>query len=137
MRNPRVKVYSTLKKAFAKEKTMHEIEYDLHHKIMKGDGGDNIKNVLTENGSKLRQKPVSERLIEHTYSMGLGEDIKSRYEENRKLIDFREIPKEYREQIESAYSQPIVGSKARVFNYLTSKKLVRIGSFINAIDDFC
>lgn len=137
MRNPRVKLYSNLKKKFEEDKTLYEIEYELHEKFLKGDSGDNINNVFHPLAdSPARQKPVTKRLIEHTYEMGLGQDIKDRYEQNKSLIDLREIPEEYKAMIEAAINKEVKGSKARIWNYLASKKLNRIGSFIKDVEDF-
>lgn len=137
-RNPRVRVYSNLKKKFAPEKTLWEIELDLHKKLLKGDPGDNINNVFHAlEDTPARQKPVTERLVEHTYECGLGQDIKERYEQNKKLIDLREIPEEYCALIDEAINTPVKGSKARIFNYLASRKLNRVGSFIKDVEDFC
>lgn len=137
MRNPRVKLWSNLKKKFEEDQTLIEIEFDLHKKIMKGDGGDNIPNVFTPlEGKEGRQKPVSQRLLEHTFENGVGIDLKTRYQENKTLIDLRYIPEEYKVLIEESLNSDIVGSKARIWNYLTSKKLNRIGSFIKDVESF-
>lgn len=137
LRNPRVKLWSNLKKKFEPDHTLHEIEFLLHKKLMKGDGGDNIPNVFTPlEGKEGRQKPVTERLLNYTFESGVGFDLKERYEQNRKLIDLRCIPDEYKVLIQDSLNNPIEGSKARIWNYLTSKKLNRIGSFLSDLDDF-
>lgn len=137
LRNPRVKLWSNLKKKFEEDQTIHEIELDLHKKILKGDGGDNIPNVLGPLiGREGRQKPVSQRLVEYTFENGVGSDIRERYEQNKSLIDLRYIPEEYKRMIDEALNIEIQGNKARVWNYLTSRKLNRIGSFVKDIEDF-
>ena len=136
LRNPRVRLYSNIKKKFEEDETLYEVEINLHKKIMKGDGGDNIGNVMHPLTYDGRQKPVTQRLLDHTFENGVGPTLMERYKENQKLIDLRMIPDEYKTQIEDALNNPVQGSKARIWNYLTSKKLNRIGTFLNDIDVF-
>ena len=135
-RNPNVQIYSTLKKKILEADTLYDVEFDLHCKIMKGDKGDNIRNVMSSLYETSRQPPVSQRLLDYTFSNGIGEDIKERYQENRKLIDLREIPDEYKLKIEEAMKPEIKVSKGKIFNYLSQKKLNRVGHFLSEIESF-
>lgn len=136
LRNPNVKHWSNLKKAFTPNETLYDVEISLHRKIMKGDGGDNINNVLTPLDFTGRQKPVTQRFIDQVFEQGIGETLMPRYKENQSLIDLREIPTQYKERIVAALDEPIKGNKGKVWNYLASKELQRIGSFLKDAEDF-
>lgn len=136
LRNPRVRLWSNTKKSFAENETMYDVELALHKKIMKGDSGDNINNVLTPLDFTGRQKPVTQRFIDQVLEQGVGETLMARYKENQKLIDLREIPPHLKAKIEEAAQQPVLGNKGKVWNYLSSKELQRIGSFLKDAEDF-
>lgn len=136
LRNPRVRLWSNTKKAFNSDETMYDVELALHKKIMKGDSGDNINNVLTPLDFTGRQKPVTQRFIDQCFEQGIGETLMPRYKENQKLIDLREIPQHLKDAIVLANEQPVKGSKGKIWNYLASKELQRVGSFLKDAGDF-
>lgn len=136
LRNPYVKHWSNVKKAFTPNETLYDVELALHKKIMKGDSGDNINNVLTPLDYDGRQRPVTQRFIDQVFEQGIGETLMPRYKENQKLIDLREIPDNLQRHIEASMEWPIRGSKGKIWNYLASKELQRIGSFLKDAEDF-
>lgn len=138
LRNPYVKLYSNIKKRFHPETTLYEVDKELHKKIMKGDKGDNINNVYTDlMEHDKKQSPVRQKIIDYTFEHGLAEDLKKRYSENQKLIDFRYIPDEYKRQIEESVHKPIVGSKGKVYQYLIAQNLSKTAAnWLKSINDF-
>jgi hypothetical protein len=141
--NPRVSFWDAHNKKIWPKLKEHEVAWHLHEKICNGDKGDWIPNIFSpvdafETGT--RQTPCSAINVEKLYKEGysaLGDSIKNRYIENDKLINLQLVLPEYREKIMSAYDKPVLGSKGKIFNYLTNKSLNKLGgNFIKDIGSF-
>ena len=113
-------------------KSKREIYEALMTKIVKGDPGDAITNILSPIDSfhtKTRQKAVSTEkflrpLLESTDRDWLTEEQTSRFDLNRRLIDFDYIPEEIQKDIVETYlNYNPSGNKTKVFNYLIQHKL--------------
>lgn len=141
MRNPNVSLYKPRKKVHVKEKPLHEIEYELFHKICSGDRGDHIPNVFSSLDSFVtgeRQKPATTKRIDELFQNGLGAgDILERFKTNKSLIDLRDIPKEIQAKVIEEYQKPPLGSKGKIMTYLTTKQLNKMGTnFLADINTF-
>ena len=105
------------------EKVKHPDIYRIEH-ILKGDTSDGIPNVRSPRDvfmqSGVRQKPVSKKYIDSFLNTGtVPEEDKERYEENRKLIDLREIPIEIRKNVLTAFQDAPHGNRFKLFPYLS------------------
>lgn len=113
-------------------KSVKEVNESLLTKIIKGDAGDGICNILSAPNclvDKIRQKAVSTKnllnpLLENSDHSWLTEEQQERMRINRILIDFDYIPQDIRDGIVEAYNSYVVkGSKTKVFDYLIKNRL--------------
>ena len=101
----------------------------LHEKVIRGDKGDGIPNVLSEADSFVegkKQKAVTKAKLEeliHDYALYTDKTdtpLAVRLNENRRLIDLGCIPTDIRTSIVDAYAQSPKGNRGSIFNYLMS-----------------
>lgn len=101
----------------------------LHEKVIRGDKGDGIPNVLSEADSFVegkKQKAVTKAKLEeliHDYALYTDKTdtpLAVRLNENRRLIDLGCIPHDIRTSIVEAYAQSPKGNRGSIFNYLMS-----------------
>lgn len=123
---PDVVQYRPRKKKLLVEK--NPIAY-LHEKVIRGDKGDGIPNVLSEADSFVegkRQKVVTKTKLEELirdyalYTDKADTPLAIRLNENRRLIDLGCIPSDVRTSIVEAYNQSPKGNRGSIFNYLMS-----------------
>lgn len=124
--------YSPQEKKMITTKSLKEVHDALLTKIIKGDSGDGICNILSPVNSlvdKIKQNSVSTKnflipLLENDDHSWLTEEQKERMSLNRKLIDFDYIPEDIQTNILNAYHNVEVnGNKNKVFNYLIQNKM--------------
>jgi len=127
-----VEQYSPKKGSLITVKSVKEVNESLLTKIIKGDAGDGICNILSAPNclvDKIRQKAVSTEkflnpLLENSDHSWLTEEQQERMRINRILIDFDYIPQDIRDGIVEAYNSYVVkGSKTKVFDYLIKNRL--------------
>ena len=123
-----VKQYSPLLKKFVVEE---HPRLGLVEKIVKGDKGDGVPNILSNDDcfiEGLRQTPISKkRLSEVIQYLDNPDSIQPswfrNYQRNKTLIDLTNTPKELKETILNQYSESDPWSnKGKVFPYLVEKK---------------
>lgn len=131
---PQLQKYSMVSQYAPAQKKMikvdNPIEY-IHLKILQGDKGDDIPNILSENNSfidGIRQKSVTEQVIKEwlTEPKGMKAKYKQRYEENKELIDFDSIPLDIEQGVLSAYDSAPVNGIQGLFKFFMSQKMTRI-----------
>lgn len=120
------------------KKFITDAEYDLFEHIVKGDPGDGIPNIFSDDDTFLeggkKQKPIFKAKLTEWRDLGginkpqlfckTEEDLR-KFERNQTLVDFNYIPEEYRQAIVTAYeSAPI--NTGKLFNYLVLNKLKKI-----------
>ena len=133
-RYPNVKQWSTITKKMVKG---NPTEW-LHEAIVRGQAKDGIPNVkspsdffMTEGG---RQKSITAKFIEESVATEtLDDETLRRYEENRMLIDFREIPSDLRDRINNQYESYEIPSMGGVLNYLIKS---RCANLTQHLEDF-
>jgi hypothetical protein len=113
---------------------------DLKLKVIQGDKGDGIPNVLSPDNvfvSGGRQKALTEAnlnyLLDTPHTDWTDEVAKSGFERNRTLIDFRYIPKELKEKIKAEYDTVKPQSRQKMFSYFIDKRLVNL---MDVIEEF-
>jgi len=130
-----VKQFSTITKKMVKGNP----DKWLHEAILRGQAKDGIPNIkspsdffMTEGG---RQKPISAKFIEESFNdkSSFDQELTIRYEENRKLIDFNEIPNDLSESINNLYETQTVPQMSGVLNYLIKS---RCANLTQHLEDF-
>jgi len=123
---------------------IEDIPYNLFNHICRGDSSDGIPNILNPSNcfvEGVRQKPLKETYIKEAYSYTikgqleefLGPTVFGRFQENKKLIDFRMIPDEIKEKIIDAYENYEIKPN-NVYKYLIEKQLTE--EFFLEINNF-
>ena len=134
-----VKQFSPIQKKFVKDDNPRT--YLFNH-IMKGDTGDGIPNVLSDDDtfvSDKKQTPLRKTRIaewlENSEDLRsvMPEEIFRNYQRNKKLIDLTEVPETIQENIIYNYNEQKVAMKMRVLNYLIKK---RCNQLIEVVEEF-
>ena len=104
-------------------------EYLKEH-IIRGDSSDGIPNILSEEDTFVkedkRQKPMTKKKMTE-----IKENIETykktdRWNQNKTLIDFEEIPEEIEKEIMKEYNKPCNKETNKIFPYLMENKLVEL-----------
>lgn len=132
-----IRQYSPLTKKLVVEKNP---KLELANKILKGDSGDGVPNVMSDDNVFLesrRQSILSAKKREALLDdpMALGEEVYRNYLRNKKLIDLSETPASVVNNIINTYdSQDPLSNKGKVLNYLIQKRckllIESVGEFI-------
>lgn len=112
----------------------------LQEKVLKGDSGDGVPNVLSEGdvfAKGGRQAPLRkskiEEMIEHSPLYSTDKELKERFIRNSTLIDFDYIPPEIENDILSEYNKDKDYKRGKLFNFLMSNGC---GSLVEKIERF-
>jgi len=120
-----VKQFSPMTKKFVKEDNPR---LGLMEKILKGDSGDGVPNVLSDDkvfveGRKQNVLSSKKKQILLDDPKALGEEVYRNYLRNKKLIDLSETPETVsKEIINNFMNQNPSGNKGKVFPYLVEKR---------------
>lgn len=125
LENSKIKQWSPYHKKFITKKTN---EYDLFFHVIRGDPGDGIPNIYNssfsnkqkggllcgEKSKKIRSTKIDEWKnsggFDNPKNFCHNDEIFSYYIRNKKLIDLKEIPEEYRKKIQLIFSELIAVS---------------------------
>lgn len=131
-----VKQYNPAQKKFIVSKNPME---ELKQKIINGDKGDGIPNILSPGDTfvrDIRQKVMTEAKLTNFMSKDFGEyeDENARigFSRNQTLIDLRNIPSDIQTKIINTYEETIP-VKGKILDYLIANKLK---SLIEVIEEF-
>jgi len=132
-----VKQYNPSQKKFI---TSENPEVELKEKIIGGDKGDGIPNILSPNNCfvvESRQKSITKatmtKLLNEDIANDKNEYIRAGFLRNQTLIDLSFIPKEIKEKIINNYEENKPAPKQKLFNYFVEKKLMNL---IDSIGDY-
>lgn len=131
-----VKQFSPLVKKAVKEDNPR---VNLMEKILTGDAGDGVPNVLSDDNVFVegrRQTPLSakKKAILMEDEKALGEEVYRNIQRNRKLIDLRETPAPVIKEIINIFEeQDPWNNKGKVFPYLVEKRCKRL---IEVVQEF-
>lgn len=113
--------------------------YDLFEHIVRGDSGDGIPNILSEDDvfliPELRSKPIRQmKLLEWKNKGGISNpeffckdaDMLRKFMRNRLLIDLSQMPSDIASAIKSAFENIEDHSSRKVFDYLVKHRLTKI-----------
>lgn len=101
----------------------------LFEHILKGDTGDGIPNVLSDDDtfvSNKRQKPLTQKKIDHILNDGivvLDKTADRNFLRNKQLVDLSSIPNDLTQAIIDKYHQESNKSRDKLFNYFIKFKL--------------
>lgn len=133
----KIKQYNpSLKKYIVSENPLE----DLKEKIIRGDKGDGIPNVLSPADcfvNELRQKPITKSILQKlmTTPPEQWEDAESLvgWSRNKMLIDLTMIPDEIKSKIINTYEDVKPPSRGKMFNYFVENKLTNL---MEVIEEF-
>jgi len=122
-----IKQYNPAQKKFVKsEKPLLELK----EKIIRGDKGDGIPNILSpadtfvrEVKSKAITKSILSKYLNEEYHTWQDETAKIGYSRNNLLINLDCIPGDVRNRIIEAYDNAKPAPRMKLFNYFVQKKL--------------
>ena len=107
----------------------------LENKILTGDKGDGVPNVLSADDciiTKKRQTPLTESRIAEI-KRSPSESIKRNIDRNANMIDMELIPEEYQNQILDVYNSYIPAARKELRQYFT---LYKMNAMMEYISDF-
>jgi hypothetical protein len=113
---------------------------ELKEKIIRGDKGDGIPNIFSPSDCfvrDLRQKPITQKVIEKYLAEHYGEwedeSAKVGFSRNQTLIDLRLIPGDIKEKIINTYEETVPAKRNKLLNYFIEHKLKNL---MEVIEDF-
>jgi len=133
----KVKQYNpAMKKFLVSDNPMSELK----EKIIKGDKGDGIPNILSPSDCfvrELRQTTIGkaklEKFLSENYDDWSDENAKIGYSRNQTLIDLTFIPTEIRDKIINTYDETKPAAKGKILNYFIEHKLKNL---MDVIEEF-
>lgn len=136
-RYPNVKQFSNIQKKFV-EPREGTAEDDLALKILQGDSGDGVPNVLSDDMTLTegrRQGVLSKKkklaLLEDPQA--LGTTIARQYIRNKRMIDLTSTPDDLKDKIMEEFAKPANGSIMRMMTLMTKH---RMNLMMESLSDF-
>ena len=122
-----VRQYSPIQKKFVDG----DAKENLHEKIIRGDVGDGIPNIMSDDNVLVdegrRQKPITKKKVEAWYEldpeMYCSDEMLRNYNRNRQLIDLDHIPDTIRINITKQFETIQIGDRRRLLTYFVNHKL--------------
>ena len=109
------------------------VEKELKEKIIRGDAGDGLTNILSQDDCFIigkRQTPISSKKIELWIDKNpeefCTEEMLIKYNRNKNLIDFQQIPTNIKESILNTYKKTNIGSRNSLYRYFVCMGLVNM-----------
>ena len=132
-----VKQYSPMQKKFLKSENP---TLELKEKIIRGDSGDGIPNILSPSDTfvmEIKQKSVTkgilEKLLHENHTEWEDTTQKTNYIRNQQLIDLSFIPQNIKQNIISCYEDTKPAPRKKLLEYMVQYKLKNL---ISSLEDF-
>jgi 5'-3' exonuclease len=132
-----IKQYNPAQKKFIKSENPL---LELKEKIIRGDKGDGIPNIFSPSDCfvrELRQKPITQKVIEKYLTEEISDwndDMAANgYSRNQTLIDLRLIPGDIKEKIINTYEETKPAGRSKLLNYFIEHKLKNL---MDVIEEF-
>lgn len=114
--------------------TCKDYNYTLLDHIIEGDSADSIPNIMSDADTHVNPEKRSKPLTKQkraSMKFIIPEEFKSRYEQNKKIIDMSQIPDEYRQKIIDAYKAPPPKKVGNAFEYCLKYRLGQLLKLMN------
>ena len=123
-----IRQYSPMQKKFVDSESA---ERSLHEKIIRGDVGDGIPNIMSDDNVFIdegrRQKPVTKKKVDAWYEldpdMYCTAEMLRNYKRNKQLVDLGEVPESIRINITKQFETTQVGERSRLLTYFVNHRL--------------
>ena len=123
-----VRQYSPIQKKYVDSQSA---AWSLHEKIIKGDVGDGIPNIMSDDNVFIdegrRQKPITSKKVDAWYELDpktyCNEEMLRNYNRNKQLVDLGEMPESIRINITNQFENAKVGSRKRLLTYFVNHRL--------------
>ena len=122
-----VRQYSPIQKKFVEG----DPKWSLHEKIIKGDVGDGVPNIMSDDNVFVdegrRQKPITKKKVDAWYElkpdMYCSSEMLRNYNRNKQLVDLSEVPESIRINITKRFETTTVGDRKRLLTYFINHRL--------------
>ena len=122
-----VRQYSPIQKKFVEG----DPKWSLHEKIIKGDVGDGVPNIMSDDNVFVdegrRQKPITKKKVDAWYElkpdMYCSSEMLRNYNRNKQLVDLGEVPESIRINITKRFETTKVGDRKRLLTYFINHRL--------------
>ena len=124
--SPNVKQYDPVRKKWINHDNPERF---LVEHILKGDAGDGVPNVLSDDDtfvSDKRQKPLTQKKINKIYNDGaviLDTATDRNFMRNKHMVDLSMVPESIRNQVVNKYESESGKDRSKLFNYFIAYKL--------------
>jgi len=122
-----VRQYSPMQKKFVDG----DPKWSLHEKIIKGDVGDGVPNIMSDDNVFVdegrRQKPITKKKVDAWYEidpdMYCSSEMLRNYNRNKQLVDLGEVPESICINITKQFETTVVGDRKRLLTYFINHRL--------------
>ena len=122
-----VRQYSPIQKKFVEG----DAKWSLHEKIIKGDVGDGVPNIMSDDNVFVdegrRQKPITKKKVDAWYELNpdmyCSSEMLRNYNRNKQLVDLGEVPESIRINITKRFETTKVGDRKRLLTYFINHRL--------------
>ena len=122
-----IRQYSPIQKKFIEG----DPKWSLHEKIIKGDVGDGVPNIMSDDNVFIdegrRQKPITKKKVDAWYEldpdMYCSSEMLRNYNRNKQLVDLGEVPESIRINITKQFETTAVGDRKRLLTYFINHRL--------------
>ena len=122
-----VRQYSPMQKEFVEG----DAKWSLHEKIIKGDVGDGVPNIMSDDNVFVdegrRQKPITKKKVDAWYEidpdMYCSSEMLRNFNRNKQLVDLSEVPESICINITKQFETVAVGDRKRLLTYFINHRL--------------
>jgi 5'-3' exonuclease len=122
-----VRQYSPIQKKFVEG----DAKWSLHEKIIKGDVGDGVPNIMSDDNVFVdegrRQKPITKKKVDAWYEidpdMYCSSEMLRNFNRNKQLVDLSEVPESICINITKQFETVAVGDRKRLLTYFINHRL--------------
>ena len=132
-----IRQYNPVLKKFI---TCNDPDKFLAEHILKGDAGDGIPNILSDDNCFVlgsRQKPMTQKKMDDLIKLGLDDKMdhpnSRNYMRNKQLIDLTQVPEGIKLQILESYDEQANKKSSNLLNYFIANRLKNL---TESIQDF-
>ena len=122
-----VRQYSPMQKKFVEG----DAKWSLHEKIVKGDVGDGVPNIMSDDNVFIdegrRQTPITKKKVDAWFEldpdMYCDAEMLRNYSRNKMLVDLGQVPESIRINITEQFETTVVGDRKRLLTYFINHRL--------------